>query len=222
MILGECFILFTSFLFLKQIEPTNLFALNVIILSLAYLLTFSLWFNLFNIVSLKSNSSTSQIGALTWGSTTYLMLSIGMIICSYLFEWELSIAIWAQCAALLPLLLSIVVGQVSRTTVSTALQQHEDRKLSLQQIADRISTLEIEIKCNSSDSQRILQIDNLKEQLRYITHSDNPKAKAIEANILNTIVDMTHIAHSTQQESDEWNAAVKKCFTLISLRKQQY
>ncbi len=221
MALGECFIIFTSFVFLASLEPTNLLTLNTIALSIAYLLTYALWFDLFNIVSLKDKDSTSQIGALIWGSTIYLLLSIGAIICSYIFKLELSLAIWAQCAAVLPLLFSVIFSLTSKTTVSNAMQQHDDRKLSLQQIADQLSSLEVSIKCNPKNSQRIPQIDNIKEQLRYITHSSNPKAKELEANILNTIIEMKHLADSTLQDSGEWSAAIDKCITLISLRKQQ-
>ena len=221
MVLGECFILFTSFLFLKDLVPTNIFALNTVILSFAYLTTYSLWFNLFNIASIKNQTSTSRIGSLVWGANTYLLLSLCLVICSFVFKWDLTTVIWSQSAALLLLLFFVVISNVSGTAVSDSMQKHEERKLSLQQIEDNLSTLEINIKCNPGMSQRIIQIDSIKGQLQYITHSNNPKAKEIELSILNTIIEMGTIPNSTIQDSKRWNMAVEKCFTLISLRNQQ-
>ncbi len=222
MLLSEAFIIFTAFLFLKPLEPTNLFALSTVVLSFAFLLNYCLIFDLFDLVSMKSSSSTSQLGALMWGSKLYLIIALGAIVCSYSFEWELSVAIWAQCGALLPLILSIIFSMMSVNAVSSAEQQHTERKESLKEISDRLFTMELEIKCDPSKSGRTQQIDQIKEQIRYITYSSAPKAKEIERQILNTIIEMTHIPSSTPQDAGEWSTAVEKCFTLIALRKKQF
>lgn len=221
MILGESFILLTSFLFLKELEPVNLFPFNTVILSIAYLLVFCQSFDLFNLVSIKNNTSTSKMGVLILGISLYALLTVGGVVCSYILELTLVGAIWLQCVAFAPLLLSIVLSNISGTTTEGAIKQNDQRKQTLQQIQNIADELELITKCNSTSNQRIIQIENIKNQLKYITHSNNPKAKMIEIQLINTMMEMKNITTQTEEDVIKWNMAVEKCFNLIGLRKQQ-
>ncbi len=221
MLMGEVFICILSLLFLRDLEPTNLYVLNIIVLSVAYCLTFATTFDLFNDIDNRHTSRTAGLGVMWYGLLLYLLIGVGGVAASYIWSWDLTIALVVQFGALFILALFFALKYMTSQGVEEAEYNNNNRKRSLTCALESLNSLEADIKLDTQRAHRSQQIDSLKEQMRYITYSDREGAKDIDLKLANAFKELSMMRGTTHDDEVKWSGAVERCHTIIKLRKQQ-
>ena len=219
-LLGEGLLCGALFLFMKDIEPTNLFILNTSVLSIVYLLIFFFCFDLGNTTT-ASRHSFSGLGFTWYGISIYSFLILGGVVSSYVWLWSFSSTLLVHGISAFILLLFMIFGRITVSAVTESIEQVENRKESLQFVIKQLNMLEFEVQMNPIVSNYSPQIDSLREQIRYITHSNNIAAKDLDIKLAQTIKEMTFLSSNSKIDKERWIAAYDRCLTLIKLRKNQ-
>lgn len=219
--LGEGIICAGFFLGLKGVEPENLFYLNLAAVSLSYILIFINAFNLTKQVS-KSEHSPAGLGALIKGLSFYVVAVVFAVICSYAFKWSLPLALVIHAILLFVLLLYVIFARVSVSNVTSAMEEIEERKSSLNIVKAQLDSLELEVKVGINSDKYSPMIDTIREDIRYITPSSSEAAQNLEERIAVEFRTMSMVARGTDEDSHRrWLAAANSVNALIKLRKQQ-
>ncbi len=219
--MGEGLICALFFLGLKGMEPEELFYVNLGAASLAYILIFVHSFNLTGQFS-RSSHSTAGVGASMVGVSLYALAVTALVVISYMGMLELPLALILHGAAIALLILFAIFTHSSVENVSSAMGEIEQRKESLSDIRSRVDSLEIEARLSENGTKYGALIVELREQIRYITPSDNSLAKSLEAKLAVEIQTMEMLSRAADADSERrWRAAYNTAREIIKLRKQQ-
>ncbi len=221
MLFGEILVASLSFILLKDLGSAELLAVNMVVISSVYLLIYSMLFNLFGLVSARDESSTVGVGAMMYGAVLYSVVALGLVVCSYTIIWDIWLYSILQACDLFVLLIFVVISSLSIRNVTQNMNQVQGRKSSLNGIMAQLDNLYMDVKTTQSKSRRVQIVEQIKEQVRFITYSNSPEAMAIELQISNIINDMTFIPCASSDDDKQWGKAVNKCLALIELRKQK-
>lgn len=208
------------FLFLQEYQEPNLFYLNLIATCLVFAVNFVCGFDIFGTVENVAKVS-SGYGLKWYGIWLYTPLAITLIICSICYEIGFNICLIGHLILLFILLGFFFLATVVHNNTNDVASKINARKAGLRDISLQADLLEIQCKLKSS-MDYMDGINDIKEQIRYITASDNPLAIELETQIASKIRLLTSQIEHSSQTSDKIKAGFAECMSLIELRKKQY
>lgn len=205
------------FLLLQKYQEPNLFYLNLIATCLVFAVNFICVFDIFGTVEDVAKVS-SGYGLKWYGIWLYTPLAITLIICSICYEIGFNI-----CLIVHLILLFILFGFFFLATVVHNNTNDVASKINARKAGLRVQVDLLEIQCKLKSNMDYMDgINDIKEQIRYITASDNPLAIELETQIASKIRSLTSQIEHSSQTSDKIKAGFAECMSLIELRKKQY
>lgn len=217
---GLGIIIAAYFLFLKDIQEEKLFYLNMVATCLVYAIAFLRGTDLFGSVD-KVAENSSGYGLKWYGVWIYAPLALGLIIFSIIFELGFNLCLIGHLALLFILLSFFFLGSVVKNNVNEVIGNIEARKSGLKEISAQIALLEMQSKLGKGPSYQEA-IDKLKENVRFITASDDPIAVAYENKLIEKIRLIVSQLEHNSQSAEVINAEFDECMSIIELRKKQY
>ncbi len=215
MLLGEVLVALSSMYLLQDVEPTNLLAFNVCVISMVYLLLFASVFNIFNVINNSEEGSNGKVAILWLGLLIYFGLSILGIYLSYLLSCSIFEAVLMQGGAIFVLLIFVILYKYAHWNF---ISSDSKNKESLKMVSALLWQLEVDVTTDPAKSSRIEQVNDLKDKLRYITYSSRPAAVELDNKVAQVITELKIIDAS---ETERWNQLFNLCLSFVKLRKQQ-
>ncbi len=217
---GLGIIILSFFLFLRDLQEEKLFYLNLVAACLVYGVMFLRSADIFRTVD-KVGESGSGFGLKWYAVWTYVPLAVILIVLSIILEWSFRFCLVGHLVLLFLLLLQFFMGTLAKSNVKESMEKVEARKSGLREISSRLAQLEI--ACQTSGGIVFLEnVSDLKENIRFVTASDDVVARSLEDKIISMITLITsQIEHSSRSEEDI-KTEFEECIHLIELRKKQY
>lgn len=216
---GLALIIATFFLFLKECQPENLFYLNLVAACMVYLISF---FTMFDVVGTVDEVGRRASGlGLRWMSDgLYLLFAIALIVVSIIYELPFKVCLIIHIALLLGYLFMVFVSSKIGTMTSSFEEKEKERKSGMDQI--KASLTGLKLKCRMSSDQACLSmLDKIREELRFVSPSNDAAARMIEDQILGVLSLVDTMLASSGNE-DKIKAELDKCLSLIDMRKKEY
>lgn len=208
------------FLFLKNIQETNLFYLNLIATCLVYSIVIIRAYDILGPVDRVAKSGSGY--GLKWlGVWIYTPLALALIVCSIILGLGFNLCLIGHIILLFGLLSFFFLGSLVKNNVNEVTDKIEARKSGLKEISAQIDLLEMHNKMNNGALYQE-EIDKLRENVRFITASDNPAAVAYENKLVEKIQLIASQIEHDSQPAEVIKAEFKECMTIIELRKKQY
>lgn len=216
---GLALIIAAFFLFLKDIQPENLFWLNLVASCAVYIIAFCTMFDVTGSVD-KVGRTASGFGLRWMSDGIYFLCSITLIVLSIVNSWPFNVCLIIHVALLLGYLFMVFVSTKLGSMTSSYEDREKERKSSLEKIKTALTGLEL--KCRMTSNEAYLPvIDKISEELRFISPGNSGAAQMIE----NQIIDVLALV-DVQLASPDNEAKIKdnfdKCLSLIDMRKKQY
>ena len=209
------------FVLLRDKQEERLFYLNLVVTCLAYGALFLRSFDLLGSIERVGRSSASY--GIWWATTRiYLLLSLGYVICSIYFEWSFKWCLVVQIVFFFLMLLGLYIGAIVNSNVERAGQRVERRGSCLQQINQQLRILEV--KCQQVGTPQYLeQLSQLKEEMKYVTPSEDALARDLEAQLYDQLrLVGSHLEQGWEDAQDTIAERLRNCLELIQLRKKRY
>lgn len=217
---GLGLIIAAYFLFLKDVQEEDLFYLNMIATCVVFSIVFLRAFDLSGSVD-KVGKSGAGLGLKWSGVAFYTPLALALIICSIVLGLSFKFCLIGHLLLLFILLIFFFLGSLAKNNANEVIGNIEARKSGLKEIASQIDLLEMYSKLGNGPSCQEA-IDKLREEIRFITASDNPVAMSLENKLLERIRLISSQLEHSSQSADVLNAEFKECMSIIELRKKQY
>lgn len=208
------------FLFLKDCQEEKLFYLNMTAACLVFSMVFIRTFDIFCSVPHVAQSG-SGYGLKWYGIWFYTPLATALVVCSIIFEWKFDFCLIGHLVFLFILLLFFFSGYVVKKNVNEVMDKIEIRKSGLKEIDHQIALLEMQCKTGSG-TEYLDAVDALRENVRFITASDNRTAVMLEEKLISTIRLIASQVEHSSQPAEVINKELKDCLSIIELRKNQY
>ena len=220
LIAGLGIIIAAFFLFLKDYQEEKLFYLNIVATCLFYAIIFLGAFDIFGSVD-KVAKNSSGYGLKWYGVWLYTPLALGLIVVSIVFGLSFNFSLIGHLVLLFILLLFFFLGSVVKNNANEVIGNIEVRKSGLKEISAQIALLEMQSKLGKGPSYQEA-IDKLRENVRFITASDDPVAVAYENKLIEKIRLIASQLEHNSQSAEVINAEFDECMSIIELRKKQY
>lgn len=208
------------FIFLKEIQDVKLFYLNMIMTCVVYAIIFFRTFDIFGAVEDVAKTS-SGYGLKWYGIYIYTPLTIGFIVISILFGLEFKYCLIIHSIFIFILLLFFFSGFIVKNNVNKVIHDIEVKKSSLQKVIEQIDLLEMQCILNQDNTYQE-PIDLLKENIRFITSSDQHDAIALEEKLIEKLNIITNQIKNKSEPSNVINDEFNECMMIIRLRKNKY
>lgn len=216
---GLGIIIAAFFLLLKSYQEEDIFYLNLVVTCLVYSLIVLRLFDVLGSVD-KVAQNSSGYGLKWYGIWFYAPFALGIVVASIIIKLSFNFCLIAHLVLLFILLLFFFLGSLVKNNVNEVIGKIEARKSNLKEIAAQIALLDMQNKLNVDSSYQEL-IDKLRENVRFITASDNPVAVALENKLIEKIRLITGQIERGSS-SGIINDEFQECMSIIELRKKQY
>lgn len=216
---GAALIIAVFLLFLKDVQAADLLYLNMTACCLAYIITFVSAFDLLGPVD-KVKKGAPGYG-LRWAATWMYLISVtATVVLSIPIGLGFNLYLILHIVYLFFFLLTTAMSVAIAHTVNAREAKEEARKSGLKEIQARVSMLEAECAMNAAHLSP--KVEEIKEEMRYVTASDSPAAGALEAKLIRQIALVTVKLESPTTDSAAVEQGLDACLKLIELRKKQY
>lgn len=217
---GVGIIIAASFFFLKDVQETKLFYLNMTATCFVYAIVLLRATDIFGSVD-KVAKNSSGYGIMWYGVWFYFPLAFGLIVCSIVYGLSFNFCLIGHFTLLFILLLFFFLGSEIKNNVNEVMGNIEERKSGLREISTQIDFLEMQCKFNKSSSYQEA-VNKLRDGVRFVTASDNPAAVAFENKLIEKIKLITSQIEHNSQPAEVIDAEFDECMSIIELRKKQY
>lgn len=217
---GLGIIIAVYFLFLKNVQETNLFYLNLIATCLVYGIVLLRVSDIFGSVERVAKAGSGY--GLKWlGVWLYTPLALALIVFSIILGLGFNLCIIGHIILLFGLLVFFFLGSLTKNNVNEVIDKIDARKSGLKEISAQIDVLEMQNKLNNGALYQDA-IDKLRENVRYITGSDKPAAVELENKLIEKIRLIASQIEHDSQTAEVINEEFQDCMKIIELRKKQY
>ena len=223
---GLGLIIAAFFLFLQDSMQENLFYLNLVISCLVFAVIFLRTTDIFGTVNDVAGSG-GGLGLKWFATWMYIPLALLLVIGSTLLSvggtlpsWGFNFCLIAHLVLLFGLLLFFFLGKVAQDNVNRTQATVAERKSVLAAVNSQLTQLEL--ACSLRAASHIDTVRSLKEDIRFITASDNPSARAIEEQIYSRLRLITNQVEQGSQPADTIESELGECRILASQRKNIY
>jgi hypothetical protein len=218
LLFGEAIIIASFFLFLVDIQPADLFDLNIIIAMFVFTISYIRICDISGTITSFSKRDPG-LGVSWYGTIIYSCLAIATIILSIALQWKFSSTLIIDAILLFILFTFYISASISINNTQSVLENIDKTKDTLRLISNQINLLKISISQNPELGNN--DIETLKEHLRYVTASTNNTAKGLENKLLLKLQAMTTNAEGGGYTKAAFISDIHLCENLISLRKEQ-
>ena len=216
-------LIFTGFfLFVPEEKRNDVFWLDLVTVCLVFIVSSLTELGLFGI-NFDLEKQVGGLGICIAYIRAYSFLAVAIIAIGYFGEIHFRYQLFFQLFAAFILLIGYYFSNLSSgKAVSVQAEQDLERK-GKEEIISALNQFEILFTENSAKWESEKQkIDLLKENVRYLTPSNNQSAADIDSEIANTI----QKAYAKTREKNEGGAEIfyllNKCEELLKLRKTTY
>jgi hypothetical protein len=220
---GEALLIFSFVYFGQGLNPEVL-KLNIAISSFIYALFFLdllvPWIDFKD----KSQKSIGSLG-LRWFSTfTYDVLAIGiMVYFNYHKETAFMTQLLFHGIALFLFLLGLLFSMTSSEKVAQVYHEETTNRAGIESVRMAMRSLQRTVSLVHIDSTFSNQINQLEENLRFISPSNNAEAAILESNLTEEINSLEYYIKNTAQiDYKIVRDQINKCEITIKERKQVY
>lgn len=224
LILGEAVIVGGFFLWRCEDTPDSIFALNIIVSSIVYALCFVdvlfPWIN-------RRDSSGRQVGSLglRWTvSTLYTLLAIAaMLLLNKVFGAIFLVQLIVHVILLFLLVLGFTAVLHSSDKVASVHAGQAVRRQGVTDMATAVAGLEEDLLDYPDVPQELMDmVRNMKDDIRYVSPSDNPEAGNLEQQFVDRIESVTGWIHDFDRNRAEVEKAVIAAGRILRRRKDMY
>ena len=216
---GVALIIAVFLLFLKEVLAVDMLYLNMTACCLAYIITFVSAFDLLGPVAQVKKGAPGY--GLRWTATwIYLPAVTATVTLSIILGLGFNLCLILHLAYLFCFLLMTVLSVTIAHNVNAHEVKEEVRRSGLKEIQTNMVLLEAQCAMNAAHLSP--KVERIKEEMRYVTASDSPAAKALESKILSQISLATVKVEAPLVDTAAVEKELDACLTLIELRKKQY
>ena len=141
LILGECLIIAGFFLFLQDVQPTNLFALNLVAAMCVFALGYARIFDIGQTAEMRSGYA--GMGLRWFAVMLFSVASVVLIVCSIVWSLSFAFCIWLQLVFLFGVGFLLVGAKISGDNATRVLARIEDERGDLKALAAQLTLMEI-------------------------------------------------------------------------------
>lgn len=153
----------------------------------------------------------------------YSLLAIAIIAIGYFAKVQFNYQLFFQLAAAFILLLGYFFSHLGSSQTVTVEAEQDTQRKGKDEIIKAISQFEILIsKDISKFGAEKQKIDTIKENVRYLSPTNNQSANELDTEITNTIQQAYLAAKSSDNSTAEIFSLLNKCEELLQLRKNTY
>jgi hypothetical protein len=223
-LLGGEAIIIAAFILFRGSLADNILILNIVITSLIYGLFFI--DILIPCIDLgdKSQKKVGSLGLRWFFTWLYAVAAIaGMIVGNAVFEWPFALQIIIHCILFFFLILGFAASLHSSDKVQQAYQQEtfnrngiDEMKMAMQNLKDKMND------CPDLPENFIGRIDTLKENLRFISPTENAMAYSLEKQFVSIISDISFAVSNFSMNEETIESNLKKVEGIYRNRKSIY
>lgn len=220
LIFGECLIIAVFFLFLQELQPTNLFVLN---LSAAMIVFAILYARLFDFGPTAEMRSGYAGMGLRWFAIALLSLcSIILIISSIVWNLSFELCIWLQLLCVFGAGLLLIGSKIAADNAARVLDRIEDERSGLVMLTDQLTLMDIAAGESQIKAEAKASVEKLREEVSYLTVSLRPTARQLETELMTRLCKMTNSLKEPTIDIEAFRKAVAECLEIIRVRRNQY
>ena len=216
-------LIFTGFfLFVPQEKRNEIFWLDLVISCLIFLVVSFTELGLFGI-SFDFEKQVGGLGIRLVYIRFYSMIAIAIMVIGYFAEIQFRYQLFFQLLAAFVLLIGYFFSHLSSgKAVSVQAQQDMERK-GKDEILRALNQFEILFTGDATKwAGEKQKINFLKEDVRYLSSTNNQSAADLDSEIANTIQQAYAMAKSKNEGGIEVFSLLNKCEELLKLRKNTY
>lgn len=219
-ILGIGLIVALFFVLFQNILPENIFYLNLIVVCISFSL---IMFNMGRIFA-SSTDMDDRAGGLgirwmfTW---LYLIGAIVGMVVMHLTHLSFSIQIIVQGALILMLLFGFSFSVLANRKAHQVADQHRAERSGLEQMKTATSRFEIRASTTTQPAAVNKLIDEIKENIRYMTPSPDEMAKELEREFVASMDEASRLISQSglAPEADDIIGRLNACNVILKQRK---
>lgn len=219
---GEILIISGFYILVPADLRGNIFFLNIVVVSIVYLVNVFSFLDFFPTVS-EIDRSVAGLGIkwffiLAYSILALTILTIGLVtILSFKYQLVL------QLFTLFILLVGLVISARSSDKSQKLADQQGEERNRKQQINDILLRLSLDIKRKVPDNEQELNlIEKLKEKNRMLTVSNHLTAQELENEIINELSNLNGIILTNDSTNNKILEVLNRCQILFDQRKQFY
>ncbi|MEY4604624.1 MAG: hypothetical protein RIT43_1916 [Bacteroidota bacterium] len=223
LLLGECLIIY-SFIHFNQGLVDDKTILNIVVSSLIYGLIFLRFLNPLIDLSDKTQSGIGSLG-LGWFFTTAYCVSAAFLIFWGLKDTDVSLRtlMILHGVLLFFLLIGFYFSQGAAQKVGEIYEAEAKLRSNLEEIKQLSNQIKLTISLQGNHSELLIdRINNLLENIRFLSPSNNEQATVLEKEILSELMKMKPILDSGANEETNLIQCLDRCDALYQQRKQLF
>lgn len=220
LILGECLIIAGFFLFLQDVQPTNLFALNLVAAMCVFALGYARIFDIGQTAEMRSGYA--GMGLRWFAVMLFSVASVVLIVCSIVWSLSFAFCIWLQLVFLFGAGFLLFGAKISGDNATRVLARIEDERGDLKALAAQLTLMEIAAGKSPICAEGKAAVERLRTEMNYLTVSLTPTAKSLELELQARFRAMTDSLKDPAVDAGAFSKAVAECVEIIRMRRNQY
>jgi len=210
------------FLLIPEVDRNDVFWLNISVVSVVFLVNYINFFGLFGL-HLNFDSQVASLGIRWSFIRLYSIMAILAIVFCWYYKVEFRYQSYIQLFVGFFLLLTIFLAQLSSEKSSSVAIEQEDNRAGKTEILRLIQEFDRMFSSNTDSWQTEKQaIDRLKENVRYLSPSNDKSARNLDKEIVVTLQKAYNCLGGTDAERAEFPSFLKTCESLLTLRKSTF
>lgn len=210
------------FLFIPEADRNDVFCLNISVVSVVFLANYINFFGLFGL-HLNFDSQIASLGIRWSFIRAYSIIAILAILICWHYKVEFRHQLYIQLIGGFFLLLTVFLAQLSSEKASSVAIEQEDNRAGKTEILRLIQQFDLMFSSNTDNWQTEKHaIDTLKENVRYLSPSNDKSARDLDEEIAVTLQKAYTCLCGTDSERAEFPSFLKTCESLLTLRKSTY
>lgn len=167
------------------------------------------------------NSQWGGIGIRWFFMWMYSTLAVIAMVIMYFTDLAFSVQILVQAALLLLLLFGFFFSMLANKQVASVSRQHQREASGLNNMRELVSRFEIHISSKNPDKTVVKLLDEIKDNIRYLSPSQDGIALDLESQFIVELSEiMTSIARGDKTlDTDEVLNKLDSCNTILKQRK---
>lgn len=220
LILGECLIIAGFFLFLEDVQPTNLFALNLVATMCVFAIGYARVFDFGP--SAEMRSGYAGMGLRWFAVMLFSLASVALIVCSIVWGLSFTLCLWLQLVFVFGAGFLLVGSMIAADNATRVLARMEDERGGLRMLADQLTLMDIAAGGSPICGEGKAAVEKLRSEVSYLTVSLLPTAKNLELELLTRLRAMTDSLKDPAADAGAFRKAVAECVEIIRMRRNQH
>jgi hypothetical protein len=222
LIFGIALIVTGFFIFIPEEKRNHIFWLDLIVICLIYLINFA---NIFGLIGIyfDFNKQIAGLGIRLVYIRFYSLFAIAIILICWIMKVSFIHQFFLQLLGLFFLSVAFFLSQLSSGKATSVATEQDALRKGKDDVLKAINSFEILFSVDSSKwIKEKTKIEFLKEDVRYLSPSNNPSAYELDTKILSTLNEAYDSAIKKNEGGTEIIALLNKCEELLKLRKNMY